>query len=147
MLSIRKLADREIYYQTNLAAFRRYNQISCKERQLSIYIPKPATYSPCPRCAEPMQSCGEVPVQRLRTRGATSRRPEQIHPIMQRLLLILGCLLIAAAAAWPWLSKLPLGRLPGDIHIVRDGFSFYFPITTCILVSVLVSVVIWVFRR
>ncbi|RWA54198.1 hypothetical protein AU476_10910 [Cupriavidus sp. UYMSc13B] len=66
---------------------------------------------------------------------------------MQRLLLILGCLLIAAAVAWPWLSKLPLGRLPGDIHIVRDGFSFYFPITTCILVSVLVSVVIWIFRR
>ncbi|CAJ97076.1 conserved hypothetical protein [Cupriavidus necator H16] len=94
-----------------------------------------------------MQSCGAVPVQCLRTRGATSRRPEQIHPIMQRLLLILGCLLIAAAAAWPWLSKLPLGRLPGDIHIVRDGFSFYFPITTCILVSVLVSVVIWIFRR
>ncbi len=66
---------------------------------------------------------------------------------MQRLLLILGALLIAAAATWPWLSKLPLGRLPGDIHIVRDGFSFYFPVTTCILVSVVVSVVIWIFRR
>ncbi|KWR88063.1 DUF2905 domain-containing protein [Cupriavidus sp. IDO] len=66
---------------------------------------------------------------------------------MQRLLLILGGLLIAAAAFWPWLSKLPLGRLPGDIHIVRDGFSFYFPITTCVLVSVVVSVVIWIFRR
>ncbi|MBB3007076.1 conserved hypothetical protein [Cupriavidus taiwanensis] len=69
---------------------------------------------------------------------------------MQRLLIILGCLLLAAGAAWPWLSRLPfdrLGRLPGDIHIVRDGFSFYLPITTCILVSVVVSVVIWLLRR
>ncbi|SOZ61688.1 conserved hypothetical protein [Cupriavidus taiwanensis] len=69
---------------------------------------------------------------------------------MQRLLIILGCLLLAAGAAWPWLSRLPfdrLGHLPGDIHIVRDGFSFYLPITTCILVSVVVSVVIWLLRR
>ncbi len=68
-------------------------------------------------------------------------------PSMQRLLLILGCLFIAAAAAWPWLSRLPFGRLPGDIRIVRDGFSFYFPITTCILISLLVSVVVWLLRR
>jgi hypothetical protein len=66
---------------------------------------------------------------------------------MQRLLLILGCLCFAAAATWPWLSRLPLGRLPGDIHIVRDGFSFYFPITTCILVSVVLSVLVWLLRR
>lgn len=66
---------------------------------------------------------------------------------MQRLLIILGCLLLAAGAAWPWLSKLPLGRLPGDIHVVRDGFSFYFPITTCIVVSGVVSLVIWILRR
>jgi len=66
---------------------------------------------------------------------------------VQRLLLILGCLFFAAAAAWPWLSRLPFGRLPGDIHIVRDGFSFYFPITTCILVSLLLSILLWLIRR
>lgn len=66
---------------------------------------------------------------------------------MQRILLILGCLLLAAGAAWPWLSRIPFGRLPGDIHIVREGFSLYFPITTCILISVVVSIVIWVLRR
>jgi len=66
---------------------------------------------------------------------------------MQRLLLILGCLFLAAAAAWPWLARLPLGRLPGDIHIVRDGFSFYLPITSCILVSLLLSVLVWLLRR
>ncbi|MCY1527487.1 hypothetical protein D9M68_625550 [compost metagenome] len=71
-------------------------------------------------------------------------------PAMQRLLLILGAVLLAAGAAWPWLSRLPfdrLGRLPGDLHIVRDGFGFYLPVTTCILVSIVVSVVIWLLRR
>ncbi|MGY8524481.1 DUF2905 domain-containing protein [Paracidovorax citrulli] len=66
---------------------------------------------------------------------------------MQRILLALGLLCLLAALAWPWLSRLPLGRLPGDIHIVRDGFSFYLPITTCVLVSAVVSLVLWLIRR
>jgi hypothetical protein len=66
---------------------------------------------------------------------------------MQRLLLVLGIAAIAAGLAWPWLRRLPFGRLPGDIHIVREGFSFHFPIATCIVISVLVSVLIWIFRR
>ncbi|MGN5478683.1 DUF2905 domain-containing protein [Cupriavidus basilensis] len=66
---------------------------------------------------------------------------------MQRTLIILGCLLVVAGLAWPWLSRLPLGRLPGDIHIVRDGFTFYFPITTCIVISLFLSILIWILRR
>ena len=66
---------------------------------------------------------------------------------MQRLLLVLGIAAIAAGLAWPWLRRLPFGRLPGDIHIVREGFSFHFPIVTCIVISMLVSVLIWIFRR
>ncbi len=66
---------------------------------------------------------------------------------MQRTLIILGCLLIVSGVAWPWLSRLPFGRLPGDIHIVRDGFTFYFPITTCIVISLLLSILIWMLRR
>lgn len=66
---------------------------------------------------------------------------------MQRLLIVLGVAAIAAGLAWPWLRKLPLGRLPGDIHIVREGFSFYFPIVTCIVISLLVSLLLWIFRR
>lgn len=66
---------------------------------------------------------------------------------MQRLLIVLGLTILAAGLAWPWLRKLPLGRLPGDIHIVKEGFSFYFPITTCIVISLLVMLVLWLFRR
>lgn len=66
---------------------------------------------------------------------------------MQRLLIIFGVAAIAAGIAWPWLRKLPFGRLPGDIHIVREGFSFYFPIVTCIVISLLVSLLLWIFRR
>ena len=66
---------------------------------------------------------------------------------MQRTLLVIGVLTIIVGLAWPWLSKLPLGRLPGDIIIHRPGFSFYFPIVTMILVSAVVSIVLWLFRR
>lgn len=66
---------------------------------------------------------------------------------MQRLLIVLGLAMVAAGVLWPWLSRLPLGRLPGDIHIQRDGFDFYFPLTTGLLVSALISLLIWLFRR
>jgi hypothetical protein len=66
---------------------------------------------------------------------------------MQRVLVIAGLLLVVAGAAWPWLSKIPFGRLPGDIHIVRDGFSFHFPVVTCIVISLVLSIPFWIFRR
>jgi hypothetical protein len=66
---------------------------------------------------------------------------------MQRVLIVLGLIVLAAGIGWPWLRKLPLGRLPGDIHIVREGFSFHFPIVSCIVVSLLVSLILWIFRR
>jgi hypothetical protein len=66
---------------------------------------------------------------------------------MQKLLILSGVLLIAIGLAWPLLRRLPLGRLPGDIHVVREGFSFSFPIVTCLVVSVLVSLLLWFFRR
>jgi hypothetical protein len=62
-------------------------------------------------------------------------------------LIVLGALLILVGVAWPWLAKLGLGRLPGDIYVEREGFSFYFPITTGILVSIVLSVLLWLFRR
>jgi hypothetical protein len=66
---------------------------------------------------------------------------------MQRLLILLGALLLLIGLGWPWLSRIPLGRLPGDIVIARPGFRFYFPITTMIIVSVIVSLLLRIFRR
>jgi len=64
-----------------------------------------------------------------------------------RILVILGIVLLIAGLAWPWLQRLGLGRLPGDIAIQRDGFRFYFPITTSIIVSLLLTLILWLFRR
>jgi len=61
---------------------------------------------------------------------------------MQKLLIILGAALLAAGLFWPWLSKLGLGRLPGDIFIQKDNVSFYFPITTMIIVSIVLTVIL-----
>jgi len=66
---------------------------------------------------------------------------------MQRFLIILGILVTLAGLAWPWISKLPLGRLPGDIIIDRPGFKFFFPIGTMIILSIVVSLILWLFRR
>jgi len=62
---------------------------------------------------------------------------------MQRILILLGILLLVAGLAWPWLSKLPFGRLPGDISVERENFSFYFPLTTSLLVSLVLSLLLW----
>ena len=66
---------------------------------------------------------------------------------MARWLVILGILCIVLGLAWRWIEKLGLGRLPGDVHIERDGFHFYFPIVTCLIVSAVVSLLLWLLRR
>ena len=66
---------------------------------------------------------------------------------MQRPLIIIGLVLLVAGIAWPWLSKLPFGRLPGDFTVERENFSFYFPLATSIVVSIVISVLIWLFRK
>ena len=66
---------------------------------------------------------------------------------MQKTLIILGLMLIAIGIAWPWLNAMSLGRLPGDIVIRRENFTFYLPITTMIVISVVLSLIFWLFRR
>jgi uncharacterized protein HemY len=66
---------------------------------------------------------------------------------MSKPLIIIGLILIAVGLLWPWLGKLGLGRLPGDVIIERDGFRLFFPITTCIIISVIISVVLWLLRK
>jgi hypothetical protein len=66
---------------------------------------------------------------------------------MSRVLIVLGAVLVIAGLAWPWLARLGLGRLPGDIHIEREGYSFYFPLTTGLVISAVISLVLWLLRK
>jgi hypothetical protein len=66
---------------------------------------------------------------------------------MNRTLILLGTALLVAGVCWPWLRRLPLFHLPGDIVIDRPTFKFFFPITTMLLISALISIVAWVTRR
>jgi Protein of unknown function (DUF2905) len=66
---------------------------------------------------------------------------------LARWLIILGVVLVLAGLLWPWLSKLGLGRLPGDIVIERENFRFYLPITTSILISIVLSLILWLINR
>lgn len=66
---------------------------------------------------------------------------------MNRTLIIIGVLLVIAGLLWKPLSTLPLFRLPGDFVIDRPGFKFFFPLTTMLIVSIVVSVILWLFRK
>jgi hypothetical protein len=66
---------------------------------------------------------------------------------VQRTLIVIGILILVAGLLWPWLTRLGLGRMPGDIRIVRDGFTLYFPIVTCLVISIVVSVILWLLRK
>ncbi|MGA7593680.1 MAG: DUF2905 domain-containing protein [Gallionella sp.] len=66
---------------------------------------------------------------------------------MTRWLVTIGIVFIVAGIAWPWLSRMGIGHLPGDFYIERKGFSFYAPITTGILISVVLSILLWLFRK
>ena len=66
---------------------------------------------------------------------------------MQKTLIILGLIIVIIGLLWPWLGKLPLGRLPGDIVIDRPNMKLYFPITTMIIISIVISVILWFFRK
>ena len=66
---------------------------------------------------------------------------------MQRWLIIVGLVILGVGLLWPWLSKLPLGRLPGDILIERPNMKLFFPITSMVLVSLVISLILWLFRK
>ena len=66
---------------------------------------------------------------------------------MQRFLIIAGLILIVGGILWPLLGSLPLWRLPGDITISRPNLKVYFPITTMIVISGIISLILWLFRK
>jgi hypothetical protein len=66
---------------------------------------------------------------------------------MQRNLIIIGLLIVVVGILWPWISQLPFGRLPGDIIIDRPNAKIYIPIVTMILISALLSLLLWLFKQ
>jgi hypothetical protein len=66
---------------------------------------------------------------------------------MSRTLILIGALTVLIGLLWPWLGRLGLGHLPGDIVIERGNVKLYLPITTCVLISVVISLVLWAVNR
>ncbi|MBU1172035.1 MAG: DUF2905 domain-containing protein [Proteobacteria bacterium] len=66
---------------------------------------------------------------------------------MQKFLIIVGVVCLFIGILWPYISKIPLGRLPGDIVINKPGFTFYFPITTLVILSLIISLISWFLRK
>ena len=66
---------------------------------------------------------------------------------VSRLLIIFGLLLVAAGLLWPLITRLGLGRLPGDIVIERENFRLYLPIATSLLLSAILSLIFWLINR
>ncbi|MDH6233818.1 hypothetical protein M2281_004431 [Mesorhizobium soli] len=66
---------------------------------------------------------------------------------MSRTLIIVGLAIVAGGVFWPWLSRIGLGRLPGDIFVQRPNFTFYAPITTGLLISIVLSLIFWLINR
>lgn len=83
----------------------------------------------------------------LRVDGKIAISDLRVAMDMQRLLIGLGVLLLVVGMAWPVLSRIGIGRLPGDIVFQRGGTTFYFPLVTCIIVSVVFSALLWLFNR
>jgi hypothetical protein len=66
---------------------------------------------------------------------------------MQRFLVGLGLAILLAGIVWPILSRIGLGRLPGDIVLQKGDTTFYFPLVTCIIISIVISTLFWLFNR
>jgi len=66
---------------------------------------------------------------------------------VQRFLIGLGLIILMVGIVWPILSRIGFGRLPGDIVFQRGGTTFYFPLVTCIIISVVISTVLWLINR
>ncbi|MGQ0752230.1 MAG: DUF2905 domain-containing protein [Betaproteobacteria bacterium] len=66
---------------------------------------------------------------------------------MAKWLITIGVVLVLLGLLWPLLAKIGLGSLPGDIKVERRGYTFYFPLTTSIIVSLVISLILWIFRR
>ena len=82
----------------------------------------------------------------MRTRRYSHGMADPVQGPRRALLIAFGAILVLGGLAWPLLSRY-FGRLPGDIVVRRGNFTFAFPIVTCLVLSLLVSLLLWLFRR
>jgi len=66
---------------------------------------------------------------------------------MKKILIAAGIILVLTGLFWPYLGKIPLGKLPGDIIIDKPNFKIYIPITTMILISLLLTLILWIIQK
>ncbi len=74
------------------------------------------------------------------------RMPGPVQSSIRTLLILAGAILLALGLLWPLVSRY-FGRLPGDVVVRREGWTFAFPIVTCLMLSLLLSLLLWLFRR
>lgn len=65
----------------------------------------------------------------------------------QKILILSGIAILIIGILWPWISKLPIGKLPGDIVVDEPNFKMYIPITSMIIISLVISFIIWLIRK
>lgn len=65
----------------------------------------------------------------------------------QKILILIGIAILIVGFLWPWISKLPFGKLPGDIVVDKPNFKMYIPITSMILISLVISIIIWLIKK
>ncbi len=66
---------------------------------------------------------------------------------MQKILIILGAVIVVLGLLWPWITRLGLGRLPGDVALEKEGFQLFIPITSSIIISIVLTLLVWLFTR
>jgi len=65
----------------------------------------------------------------------------------QKILIAAGIIILVVGFLWPWISKIPFGKLPGDIVVNKPGFKFIFPITSMVILSVVLSLIVWLIKK
>jgi hypothetical protein len=91
--------------------------------------------------------CGRILQQSSRAPAALQSSIRLRGSVMSRLLITLGIVLVAVGLVWPLLAKLGLGHLPGDFRIERDDFTLFIPLTSGLIVSVVVSLILWLLHK
>jgi len=66
---------------------------------------------------------------------------------MQKILITIGIIILLTGLLWPWVSKIPFGRLPGDIVIDKETFKLYIPITSILIASAVLTLIFWIIRK